>query len=286
MTEFKNNEPTNILVECVELLKSYNKEDDLDKYNKNCDIMSKLFFNNSFGISTCLANNSFNEELLKDNVNKYYPEANNGDDVVEILLGDIIENIIIKVDPNLIIELKETIIKKEDFDSINRFNKLNQYNIETLTFEKSLLMSIKEDSSFYDCYLILFRIISKFDIIHSDIDDVSDDELFMIIVKDIIITFWAISFGDESHVIDSEKAKTSRDLREFLLPLEKYLSESTIQNYKELFNYILSNINKLLIIINLTNSEMTNMFSDFGETLGCLNDTLLNYIEKTIPEKS
>ena len=146
MTEFKNNEPTNILVECVELLKSYNKEDDLDKYNKNCDIMSKLFFNNSLGISTCLANNSFNEELLKDIINKYYPEANNVDDVVEILLGDIIENIIIKVDPNLIIELKETIIKKEDFDSINRF--IN--NNETLTFEKSLLMSIKEDSSFYD----------------------------------------------------------------------------------------------------------------------------------------
>ena len=73
MTEFDYNNSTKVLEECVKLIKSSNRDE-----------MTKLFFDNSFNISLNLANKDFDQELMNDLVNKYYPDLESNDDFLRI----------------------------------------------------------------------------------------------------------------------------------------------------------------------------------------------------------
>ena len=107
MTEFDYNNSTKVLEECVKLIKSSNRDE-----------MTKLFFDNSFNISLNLANKDFDQELMNDLVNKYYPDLESNDDKAEVLLENITDNINININREIMTELKNTKIREKDIDKI------------------------------------------------------------------------------------------------------------------------------------------------------------------------
>ena len=272
MSEFKYNNSTKVLEECVKLIKS-----------SNIDEMTKLFFDNSFNISLSLANKDFDKELLNDLVNKYYPDSESGDDKAEILLEDITDNIDININGELIDELKNIKVRKEDVDKLNTIRNELPFSIG------ELLSNINEDSSEYDCYLVLFQVFSKLDITSLKDKEVEDYELFRISVRDVILTYWAFSFSDMSHQINSDEpnyVNLSRELRGFLEPLKLYLSDESKDNFKELFNYIFNNLNIVLKLIDINNSKMEEMLNDIGGSLENFANKLSDYVDDKIPESN
>ncbi len=272
MTEFDYNNSTKVLEECVKLIKSSNRDE-----------MTKLFFDNSFNISLNLANKDFDQELMNDLVNKYYPDLESNDDKAEVLLENITDNINININREIMTELKNTKIREKDIDKLNAIRNNLPDNM------CDLFANINEESSDYECYLIVFEVFSKLDITSIKDKEIDDYEFFSKSFKEVILTYWAFSFSDSSHEINSDEenyVNLSRELRGFLEPLKLYLLDQSKDNFKELFNYLFNNIHKVLELINLNNLKMREFFSDFTGTLDNLNNVLSDYVDKKMPESN